>query len=316
MKLSSLIATILFTSSSFALTASAQDFETSTAEEKEAAAKEALEGSEEGTWTVNGQGGWILTTGNSETNTISGGADVTWKKKANQFKLEGGVAWAQSSIFTIDPNAAGFANQEVNDEDDLVRDSITTTRAWRVRARYDRFLTLHNSIYAVGFIQSDVPAGKDLVYGGQAGYSRQLIGNDRTKLVAEIGYDFSAEDPVVGDSFQVHSARGFLGYSGKLSDDTSLDASVEGLTNVSTYEVPLLDGVANAEVDTFEDYRILSLIALTTKLRSNISFRFGFEARYDNVPNPLGLPGITFNVPVASSNWDTKTDASIIISFL
>ena len=186
-----------------------------------------------------------------------------------------------------------------------------------MRGRYDRFLTLHNSLYVVGFIGADRPAGKQLVFGGQAGYSRQIIGTDTTKLVAEIGYDFTSEEPVGADSFQVHSARGFLGYSGKLSEDTSLDASVEGLANVNTYAVPLLpDTGAAGDVDRFEDYRILGRVALTTKLRSNISFRFGFEARYDNVPNPLGLPIIPAGVLIPSQELDTKTDASLIISFL
>ena len=44
-----------------------------------------------------------------------------------------------------------------------------------------------------------VPAGKELVAGGQVGYSRQVYKDDHNRLVAELGYDMSLEQAAAPD---------------------------------------------------------------------------------------------------------------------
>lgn len=274
--------------------------------EEKAAAEAAAAAEPE--WKASAQAGLLLTTGNSRITTFSAGTTTTWRRGMNKVTLEGTAAYARSAIFlAVDEDASGTI-----EEDEITRPSQTTTRMWGARARYDRFLTTHNSLYAIGGASSDRPAGKELVGNGQLGYSRQLYADGTHLLVAEAGYDFTYEDLVAGDGTAIHSLRAFVGYGGKLSPDTGVDASVEGLFNLNTLET------GGRTIDAFEDDRVNSKLAITTKLFEDISFRFAFEARYDHAPAPrppFALPYAPGFQPL-SDELDTKTEAVLIVNFL
>lgn len=259
-------------------------------------------------WKVSGQGGLILTTGNSRTTTFAASMAASRKANRNKFSLEAGAAYARSRIVLAQDDGDG-----VIEETEIDEQSQTTTRQWTAKGRYDRYLTDSDALYAAAGVLADKPAGKDLVGNAQAGYSRQqmLAGADHL-LVAEAGYDFTYEDQVVGDGVSIHSMRGFLGYTGKLSADTGVQASGEILSNVNELDT------GSGQVSAFEDNRVTGKLALTTALRGNISFRFGFEAHYDSAPAPrppFDLPYAEGFVPLADE-LDTKTEASLIVSFL
>ena len=260
-------------------------------------------------WKVSGQGGLILTTGNSRTTTFAASVAASRKANRNKFSLDAGAAYARSRIFL----AQDVDGDGAIDEAEIDEQSQTTTRQWTAKGRYDRYLTDSDALYAAAGVLADKPAGKDLVGNGQAGYSRQqmLAGPDHL-LVAEAGYDFTYEDQVLGDGVAIHSMRGFLGYTGKLSADTGVQASGEILSNVNELDT------ATGQVGAFEANRLTGKVALTTALRGNVSFRFGFEAHYDNAPAPrppFDLPYADGFVPLADE-LDTKTEATLIVSFL
>ncbi|HEU5055956.1 MAG TPA: DUF481 domain-containing protein [Kofleriaceae bacterium] len=259
-------------------------------------------------WKAAALAGLIMTTGNSRVTTFSAGGNASRKEKGNKFSLEGGAAYARSSIFlAVDGNMNG-----VIDPSEVSRPSQTTTRAWYGKGRYDRFLTDNNSLYVVGGLAGDRPAGKDLVGNGQLGYSRQVFQNEVHLLVAEVGYDYTYESLVGGESNSIHSLRTFAGYGGKLSDETGVDGSVEALFNVNEYDTPA------GTIDRFQDNRVTSRMSITTKMFGDLSFRFAFEARYDNAPSPrppFAIPYAAGFAPLAES-LDTKTEASLIYNFL
>ncbi len=259
-------------------------------------------------WKASAQAGIIATTGNSQVTTGAAGAKASRKDGKNKLSLDASGAYARSSILiAVDDGDGVIAPGEVS------RSTSTTTRAWGFKGRYDRFLTEHNSLYATAVISGDKPAGKQFVGGGQAGYSRQLFKNKKHELVAEVGYDFSYENPVVGDGVSIHSGRFFVGYEGALTKDTGLTASLESLHNVNTLDT------STGEVGAFEDTRVNTTLALTTKLLKDISFRFGHTAKFDNAPSarPLigGLPYADGYTPMAKK-LDTKIEATLIINFL
>jgi hypothetical protein len=260
-------------------------------------------------WKASAQAGVIMTTGNSRTTTGAAGAKASRKEGNNKFEVEANGAYARAGIWLAeDRDASGFI--EAN-EDDLV--TRTSTRAWLLKARYDRFLTEHNSLYVTALGSGDKPAGKDFVGGGQLGYSRQLYKDDKHELKGEAGYDFSYENLVgEADALSIHSARLFVGYEGTVSKDTGVLGSVESLHNVNTLDAP------GGEVGAFEDTRVNATMAITTKLFENLSFRFSFTAKYDHAPAPrppFGTPYAADYVPLAEE-LDTKTEATLIYSFL
>ena len=261
-------------------------------------------------WKASALAGLILTTGNSRTTTLSAGAKASRKSGNNKFQLELGGAFAKSSLFIAsDDNADGDI-----DPNEYERLSQTTTRALGGKARYDRFLSEMDALYVSAQALTDKPSGKNFIGGGQAGYSRTAFKTDRHNLVVEAGYDYSYEDPVSGDGYSNHSLRAFAGYESKLTKDSGFDASIEGLFNVNELDTP------TGPASRFEDARINSQLSLTTKLFEDISFRFGFTARYDNVPSPLpDFGGVPFDANSAvpeAQKLDTKTEATLIINFL
>lgn len=267
-----------------------------------------LEKAAEIEWKAGAQAGLILTTGNSRTTTVSAGAKASRKANKNKVQLEATTAYIRSGIY--------LANDADMDGDigpgEFKRIQQTTAKAWDAKARYDRFLSDNDALYITGVASANEPAGKKFVGGGQAGYSRTAYKDDKNELVAETGYDFSYEKPVVGDGFANHSLRVFLGYQGKLSEKTGLDTSVEGLFNVNELDTP------TGRAKRFEDARINGNLAFTTEVYEDIAFRLGFAAKYDNVPSPFpsfDTPFETDYVPPADK-LDTKTEATLIINFL
>lgn len=239
-------------------------------------------------WNASAQAGLVVTTGNTEQTVLSAGAKGSRKQGFNKLQLDGSVQYTRT-------------------------DGVETARAWEAKARYDRFLTAHNSLYVTALVSGDKLAGKDIVGGGQAGYSRQLYKNETHEVVGEAGYDFSYEnftDPPGGSggSVSIHSGRLFAGYVGKLTSDTSLSTSAEVLMNVNSLDID--DGMGStAEASAFEDLRATFKADLTTQVFGDrLSFNFGFVAKYDNFP--------AFVEAGRADELDTTTKASLIFNFL
>ncbi len=267
-------------------------------------------------WKAEAQAGLIITTGNSQTTTLSAGGKASRKEGFNKFEVAGSLAFARSSILLAnDVNGDGA----IGGQDEILRETQTTAESYQATARYDRFLSEKDSLWGLGKIGADIPAGKDLIGGGQLGYARLLLSGDIHELKSEAGYDFTYEKLASGDSSSIHSARIFLGYAGKLSEDTAVGADLEGLFNLNSVDNGRLDEAGMPdEAGTFQDTRVNGNLSLTTKLFSNISFRFGFGFKWDNFAAPapaLSVPYAAGFVPIADE-LDTKTEASLIINFL
>jgi len=271
-------------------------------------------------WAASGEAGVLYTTGNSRTTTFTGSAKASRKAGNNKLEVEATGAFARSTVrIAVESNDDGVISA-----DEIQEQDATSAKNALFKARYDRFLTEHNSLYVSAAAGFDEPAGKDLFGGGQVGYSRLLFKNDRHEAKAEVGYDFTYESLSAGGSTSIHSARGFVGYKGalrvetdddgKVSTTTSAEASIEGLFNVNALDVPTGDGRASA----FEDTRLIGIAGVTTQLFDDISMAVSFTVKFDNVPAPLApfaLPYAPGFVPEAEK-LDTITKATLIVSFL
>ena len=262
-------------------------------------------------WKGEGQAGLILTTGNSRVTTFSGGASMHRLAHRNKFSAQASGAYARTKIAVgQDANDSGTI-----DPGEIGEESQTSTEAWLVKARYDRFVAAKDSLYVLGKLGAEVHAGKALVAGGQLGYSRSLVRTAKIVWVLEIGYDFSherysdVEDSV--DSVSIHSARGFVGYDQTLTEDTGFKASVEALLNLNELDAP------GGTVDPGQDLRVDAEASLKTRIWENISFATSFTLRYDHAPGPrpaLGLPYTAGYTPLAD-NLDTITEAQLVVTF-
>ncbi len=257
-------------------------------------------------WNATAEVGVVFTTGNSETTTITGAAKAARKAGDNKFSAELSGAFAQTGVRQLDDlNGNGL----IDNEGEI--DTVTTTSSKNLtgKVRYDRFLTTYNSLYIAALASTDEPAGKELVFGGQAGYSRQFFKSEHHEVVGEGGIDYSREKLISGDPLSIISARLFAGYKGELSTATALDASVEALINLNSLETP------TGHCDALEDTRINGHLGVTSKLSQSLSFSTSLDVRFDNRPAPLKIDKLAPDYVPESSQYDTIMKASLIYSF-
>src|SRR5690606_37198342 len=144
-------------------------------------------------WKASAQAGLLITAGNARVTAVSAGLTASRRQGKNRLQLEGSAAYARSSIFlAADADGSGTISA-----DEVTRPATTTNKGWATNGRYDRFLTDSGSLYAAALAAADEPAGKEFFGGGQAGYSRRLFNINSHTLLAEVGYDYSYENPVL-----------------------------------------------------------------------------------------------------------------------
>ncbi|HEY0706088.1 MAG TPA: DUF481 domain-containing protein [Polyangia bacterium] len=273
-------------------------------------------------WVAQAKGSLLVTSGNTVTRNGLVGRRSSRRRGSNKASFDGQIAYGRSSIITpvFDPaNPMSIVG--------LDRREDTTTNQWHSKARYDRFFTANNSGYLLGQIGADKIAGKRLMGGGQVGFSRELLKNERHTTVAEIGYDFSYESYLAPaakgkDPTQIHSGRLFVGESFAVTPDTGLFANAEVLSNLNRENALNYDDPTSDEVAPFKDTRLLGKVGVTTRLWKKLSFAFSVTWKFDQNPAPRQLPpgaagamfAPTFATPFADRS-DTLTEATLVFSF-
>lgn len=264
-------------------------------------------------WKVQSKAGFILSTGNARTTSLAAGIDGSRRSKDNKFSAEANIAYVRSQLLLgQDANGDGFL--EASELSTLTQ---TTTQAWLVSGRYDRFFAEANSLFASARLNSDVPAGRALVAGGQLGYSRRLFKTDQTETLVEAGYDFQHQQYVAIDpATTIHSARVAALHSTQVGEGTLFALEAESLVNLNRETAP--NPAGGNLVPPLEDLRFNAGARLTSALTERLSFGFSVRLRYDNVPAPrppLGIPYAPGFVPFADK-LDTVSEASLILTLL
>lgn len=259
-------------------------------------------------WKATAEAGLVFTTGNAESITATGGIKASRKTGANKLSLEGSAAYQSSGLWVLSDRNG---NSMIDDETELQSVDTVTAETIAGKLRYDRFLTELNSLFIAALASRDVPAGKELVVGGQVGYSRSLYKSEKALTLGEIGYDYSHEDLTAGDGLSIHSIRGFVGHKAAMTEGADLDASVEVLSNLNRLTLPTgKDGGA------FRDTRVNARIAISAKIGLNLAVQTSIEAKYDNRPGPLGVKGLAMGFVPEASSLDTIMKASLIYTFV
>ncbi len=261
-------------------------------------------------WKASVNAGLVLNTGNANSFAFNAGGTASMNDGKNRLQLDVNGSYARATaISASDANMNG-----VIDRGEIAHTSSTSAALWGAKLRYDRFLTPNNSLYLAAFATGNQPAGINVATGAQAGYSRQLFKSDRQLLVAELGYDFTYQNNVTGPDLDIHSARGFAGYTLTLSKDIGLLFGAEVLCTLN----PLPGFAPGTTVGAFGDTRVNGNAALTARLWKNIAFQLSVLARYTTDPAPLpafSTPFATGYVPQAEP-LDTVTSLSLVVTLL
>jgi len=265
-------------------------------------------------WVAAAEAGLVLTTGNSETTTASGGIHVSRKAGDNKFTLDGSAAYAKSGLRVLDDMNG---NGVIDNASEIQTVSSITAETLASKLRYDRYLTDFNSLYIAALASRDVPAGKESVFGGQLGYSRRLYKSPTAETVAEIGYDFSRENPVVGPTISIDSARAFMGHKATMTEGAQLDAAIEVLTNLNREHLTTTDEMGNiVDGGPLKDTRINSKVAISAKIGINLAVQMSMELKYDNRPGPLPVKNLAMGFQPEASAFDSIMKASFIYTFV
>jgi hypothetical protein len=266
-------------------------------------------------WIAAAEGGLVFTTGNSETTTVTAGMKASRKTGKNKLALDGSAAYAKSGLRILyDQNGNGMIDNESEIQD--VQTITAETLAGKLR--YDRFLTELNSLFIAALASRDTPAGKEFVFGGQAGYSRSLHKTKTSLTLGEFGYDYSHEDLVApGPAVSIHSARAFIGHHATMTEGTDLDASFEVLTNLNTEKLSTIepDG-STSDGGPFQDTRVNAKLSISAKIGTNLAFQSAIEVKYDRRPGPLPVKNLAMGFSPPADTLDTVMKASFIYTFV
>jgi len=216
---------------------------------------------------VSAELGTAFATGNAIFYTVNGTLNASRYWKRNKVGLVGGVNLGAAKA---DADGDGLLSQAERNAD-----YAQNVKRYYGDARYDRFLTERDSLYALAGAFHDPFAGYDLRSHEQLGYSRRLVKTDTSELVGELGFDWAQEnytaEAVAGGSEEyqdVFAIRVLLGVSHEFNDSVSFTDTFELYENV---------------VDT-QDLRILNTAALTAGLSDKFSLKFSHTLIFDNVP--------------------------------
>lgn len=293
----SLLALLLFAAPTTAL-ADEPKFAFGKAEDAKTSEKKEVE------WAGTAEIGAVFTTGNSETTTLTAGGKVSRKAGNDRVSLEASGAYARSGIRTIDDQNG---NGTIDSLDEVTTEQTVSTEMVSGKARYDRFLTEHNSIFVALLASRDLPAGKELVIGGQLGYMRQLYKTEKSEVTGEFGYDFAREDLTAGDPLAIHSLRAFIGAKSAPSEGVEVDGSVEALSNLNELDLPTgKDGGA------FKDTRVNFHVGVTAKLGKRLAVQTSIDAKYDNRPGPMQVKMLAADFVPEATKLDMIMKASLI----
>ena len=229
----------------------------------ERAAEAAAEVEETTEWTA--ALGAILTTGNTRNFSLSAGSRLALKRGQNAFAAEFQMVYGRAAL--RDETTGDFGDWEL------------TAQNINAKARYDRFFTLMDAIFAAAVYRRDTFAGLDVRLQGQLGYLRNIYKGENHRLWGEVGYDITFDnfdpDPLLDadgnelDGEEVlHSARAFIGYDNHLNEAVTLLTGLEAL-----FDVQEADNV-----------RLAWVTELRSKVADSLQVGLNFTLRYDNVP--------------------------------
>ena len=214
---------------------------------------------------------------------------------------------------------SAFNYGRVSLDPDMPRDYTVSIRNLNSRFRYDVFLTDNDALFLALGHRWDTFAGLQTRAQVQAGYLRNLISNDNSRMWIEAGYDFTFDNRanangqrvicsqdmvdmmfegctrVVRNFQNIHALRLYYGLTHKFSDDVRIATGLEFLVNLNELE--------GGEADRFEDVRLTYDASLNARLIESLAIELKFRLQFDNVP-------------AAREKLDTNTIISLIYTLI
>lgn len=201
--------------------------------------------------------GAVLNTGNTQSYSVSGGTNLTIVRGRNGFGFESSGNFGR---------AVPAATETMPNPDDY----LTNARNLLTRARYDFFITTQHAVFGSLVHRWDTFAGLDARIQAQVGYQYNFIREEKHRLWAEAGYDYTWDNwhGAMDRRVDYHSARLYAGWDIHTNESVAFKTGLEALFNVE-------DGA---------DWRLNWENTLTAQLVGRLSVEVKFNLFYDHQP--------------------------------
>ena len=227
----------------------------------------------------------VFTTGNSETTTATGGFKASRKTGRQQARARGAAAPTRKSSMRVlhDLNGNGTIDDADRDHDGRARSPPRRSPASSATTASSPSSTRCSSPRSRA---ATCPAGKESVFGGQVGYSRQLYKTKTAEAVGEFGYDFSHEDLVVGAGDLDPLGARVRGPQGAMTEGTDLDDVARGADEPQPRDLDDRDGGQRRRRPAQGHARQRQARDLARRSARTSRSRRRSSSHYDNRPAP------------------------------
>ena len=213
-------------------------------------------------WHDTAEFSYVVTAGNSETNTL-GFKNKLWRAwEKSGFELNaGGVRAEATRKFAVgDPNSF-----DIEEEKDL------TAEAYYINGRYDHKITDHFFWFASAGWDRNTFAGIDNRYTGAVGVGNQWIDTDDIKFRTDYSITYTKEDAVVDDPTFDDSfvgARVSYGYVNKLTDNVTFTS----------------DLIVDDNLEDTTDLRANMTNSVAVSMTKRLALKVSVQLLYDHQP--------------------------------
>ena len=219
----------------------------------------AAEPDEAKAWSNSAELGYINTSGNTGTTTLSFGDRFTYNFTYSEFRLRLEFFKATTRNDTL-TNVGGGVQ--------LTQETVTTAERYVAEARFRQNLTGEVFWYGLGSWYRNTPSGIDARYIANGGVGYRFVENTNTTFDGEIGIGLTREDQVTDFSESFLDARAYASLRQKLGEGSEL----------------LLWGDFMDNLQNTNDLRINARAEVTAQIIGKLALRAWWEMYFDNEP--------------------------------
>lgn len=250
------------------------------------------------TWDNSTEVGFVTTSGNASSTTLSLKSSLTATGGPNAIKI--GVGGIRASSEVTSRTAQGTPGSFTVTEDTR---TVASAANYYARARYDRDLGEAFAFGGVGW-ERNTFAGVNHRYSAVAGFGRTWIDNDSGMLKTDLGGTFTLQEDVqtAGDS------DGFGGVR------TTVEAA-RTLTETTDFETEL---VLDENLSNTSDLRFDWLSSVSVALTEGLALKTSYQLVFDNKPSLISVPLFnggteTGTVAIEGAEFDSAFTLSLVI---
>lgn len=243
-------------------------------------------------WSNEAELGYINTSGNSATTSLSFGNRFTYNFTYAEltFKVDLFRATARQETLT---NVGGGVRVD--------SETRTTGERYRAELKYRQNIVGELFWFGIGSWYRNRPAGLDTRWLSGAGFGTRLLNNDRTVLSVEFGGGLTREERLDGVEDTFVDLRAYAAW------DQKLGASAD----ISVWSEALLD------IQHAENLRINSHAEVTSHLTGRLSMRLWWDVQFDNDPTAIVVATNPDEPPAlhAFRTTDRTLGVSLVVDF-